>query len=266
MAAKKGTKFRWYWLATRKKNRRIWQPRNHPSQPFKGRMYQQVVPFDWSHLHFWKSDEWKEIQEFLKDRRDKGIYISPHYSLDRIFKAFELTPFNNAKILILGQEPYAKEGKADDIAFSCLPNRREIPGEVKTLFRSYRRDTGFPHPRSGSLRNWCRNGIFMGNTLWTVEREQRRSHYFINGRRLWQKLTEEVIQVLAKKKDKFVFIFMGEVAREHAYLVKKTPHLVMELPHPNPLNRFRKPAFEEYEMFKKSCEHLEIDHKIWRLP
>src|SRR5690606_19265938 len=117
----------------KKKYRKLWQPLKQ-KKPFKGLRYQGFVPFEWSHLHFWKSDEWKEIKEFIKEQHSKGIYIAPSYKISRILEAFELTPFHNAKILILGNEPYAKEGKADGIAFSCLPNRRKVPEETKTLF------------------------------------------------------------------------------------------------------------------------------------
>ena len=224
--------------------------------------------FDWSHLHFWKKPEWQEIQDFIKLQKERGVVINPSYNISDILKPLELTPFKNVKILILGQDPYAKEGQADGIAFSSLPNRRKIPGSLQTIFKSYRRDTGYRYPTTGDLRNWCRNGVLLGNTLWTVESGKRKSHYWINSKKLWQKLTEEIIQVLNEKKEKMVFIFMGRVAQEHAYLVRKTTkHLVLEVPHPSPFNNIQPgPKFEDYEIFKKSCEFLNIDTKIWRLP
>lgn len=249
----------------------FWTP-NPKWRKTKLKRYSDRLPFNWSFLHFWRKPEWKEIREHLKKKHSQGILIAPSHLPSHILKPLELTSFDNAKILIIGNAPYATQGQADDIPFSSLPNRRQIPSALQTLFRSYRLDTGYPYPRTGDLRSWCRNGVLIWNTIPAIDlnikrRNAYRTQYWINGKRLWQKLTEEIISVLRDRKDKFVFIFMGRLAQEHAYLVRKSKHLVLEVPHPSMGAKiFSKKNFEEFHIFNQSCEYLEIDKRIWRLP
>lgn len=256
------------------------------------RRYQNYHKFKWEHLKFWKTDHWKQITEFIRERKQLGYKIFPT-NYNTIFRSLILTPFDRVKIVILGQDPYYSKGVADGLAFSILPNThsvpiydgpsgvfrkhwtvgedtRKIPGSLGNIFKEYREDLGYPYPRSGDLSHWARNGILLANAVWTVEEGRPKSHYKIRDKLRWQELTAEIIDQLSIRKDKLVFILWGKVAQEWRYMIDESKHLVLVGPHPSPRN-FTLTAkdgipFLGGKYFSKACDFLGIDKRIWRLP
>ena len=264
----------------------IWNPRGK----YNGRGYDHRHAFSWKHLKFWKTEYWKLIKDYLEERREAGYYVLPSMNKSTIFRSLVMTPFDRVKIVILGQDPYYTKGIADGLAFSVLPNIKEvppsttkgsfrhshyqgegratkIPGSLSNIFNEYTEDTGYPYPRTGDLSGWARNGILMANILWTVEEGRPRSHYKIRDKYAWQELTAEIIEQLSLRKDRLVFILWGKVAQEWKYMIDQEKHLVLEGPHPSPRNfTTRGVKFAGGKYFTKACEYLNIDKRIWRLP
>lgn len=225
--------------------------------------------FKWKLLKFWKSKEWESIKEFLAERKSLGRVILPP-TQKVIFRCFDMTPFKDVRIVILGQDPYYQKGVADGLAFSVLPNQAKLPGTLRNILAEYREDLNYSVPRSGDLSSWARNGILLLNTVLTVEEDKPNSHYKINGKQLWQELTTEVIREINNRKEKVVFILWGKSAQEWRYLLDESKHLVLVGPHPSPRNftytgkdglRFRGGSY-----FSKAAAYLDIDKRIWRLP
>ena len=265
----------WWWSEQNYRNRKFWDPRFQSKEHQANRYSRRFRDFEWRHLHFWKSDEWKEIREFINLRKKQGIQIYPSYNIDVILKSLDLVSFKDTKILLLGNCPYVNKtidyektkGADHGIPFSCPPRQAKIPKYLHQIFRSYRKELGYPYPRSGYLWTWCNNGILLGQSVWTVEKgSQSNLHYKINGKKLWQKLTEEIITVLRDRKKKFVFIYLGRVAQEFATLTRKSKnHLTIEAPHPSPFSRMGDAGqFKDAKIFKKSSDFLG-DKRIWRL-
>lgn len=245
------------------RKRKLWEP--YPGWTGKGKVYPYHLEMNWRYLHFWKSDEWKRMKAFLKERSNLGIEIHPSDDLDIIFKPLIMTPFSNVKIIIIGSEPY-HHGERDGLAFSVLPNQKKIPRKLHALFRAYKRDTGFRHPTNGSLNSWAHRGILLINAIWTLERGIRRSHMFVVDQ-AWKKLTSEILTALEKKKDKVVFIYMGYDARRLAHLTRSsTKHLTLEVPAPSHLANIYGDKIDDYNVFTTACKFLGISKDIWRLP
>ena len=264
----------------------------------KGRLYLDHYGFDWKSLKFWKSDYWKLIKDYLKERRELGHNVIPN-SYEIMFRSLVMTPFDRTKIVILGQDPYYTKGVTDGLAFSILPNkisvptarkkgafdksfypsekteingqaRRAIPGSLKRIFDEYREDTGYPQPLTGDLSTWARNGILLANMVWSVEEGRPKSHYRIKGKYAWQELTCEILEQLSIRRDKLVFILWGKVAQEYSYMIDSSKHLILKGAHPTPRNISLTAKdgipFRGGQYFTKACDYLGIDKRIWRLP
>ena len=269
------------WLWNYLRDVPLWEPPRDRTKLYPSDSRNNVYPFKWEHLRFWRSEEWKEIKQFLKERQELGYEVYPSFDLKYVFRPLLLTSFKETKIVIVGQDPYPQKGMADGLAFSVLPTVSKIPGSLGNILSEYREDLQFRYPRSGDLSYWARNGILLINTVWTIEgrphkenkgdfRTRKSSHYKINGKQLWQELTAEIFQQLSKRKDKLVFILWGKSAQEWRYLIDETKHLVLVGAHPSPRN-FTLTAkdgikFFGGKYFSKACEYLDLPKTIWRLP
>ena len=230
-------------------------------------------------LRFFSTDYWKDIKEKLREDRENGRKYYPS-SYKKILRPLLETPLERVRVVIVGQDPYFKEGMADGLAFSVLPNHRgkttrgdgggKIPPSLANIFKEYREDLGFRQPRTGDLSAWARNGILLINSVWTVG-EVPGTHDKIRGRMAWQELTAEIITRLSRRSKPIVFIFWGRKARELAYLVHdKERHLILEGGHPSPRNKFHNNPnilkFNGGKYFTKAADFLGVDKAMWRLP
>lgn len=186
--------------------------------------------------------EWKEILEeefskeyfknlvgFLHKEKESGQVIYPPGSL--IFNAFNLTPFSQVKVVILGQDPYHNPGQAHGLSFS-VPEGVMAPPSLKNIYKEIENDVGISlQGKSGNLEGWAKQGVFMLNAILTVRAGAAASH----GRIGWEKFTDAVIQTLSDKKTGLVFMLWGNFARSKKALIDSTKHTVLEAAHPSPL-------------------------------
>jgi uracil-DNA glycosylase len=166
-----------------------------------------------------------KIQQFL-ERQDKlGKVIYPPRK--DIFNAFNLTTPQNVKVVIIGQDPYHGYGQAHGLCFSVKKGAK-IPPSLRNIFKELEDDIGCEIPIHGDLSHWASQGVFLLNTILTVEEKQASSHQGIG----WEEFTDKVIQTISDNKEKLVFILWGNYARKKKYLIDSKKHLIIESPHP----------------------------------
>ncbi len=176
-----------------------------------------------------KKDYFKNFVEYLHKEKESGKVIYPPGSL--IFNAFKLTPFNNVKVVILGQDPYHNPGQAHGLSFS-VPEGVIAPPSLKNIYKEIESDLGISmQGKSGNLEGWARQGVFMLNAILTVRAGVAASHSRIG----WEKFTDAVIQTLSDKKNGIVFMLWGNFARSKKVLIDSTKHTILEAAHPSPL-------------------------------
>ena len=191
-------------------------------------------------------DSWKEIlkeefekpyflhiRNFLKAEKQKEKIIYPPGSL--IFNAFNITPFDQVKVVILGQDPYHGPRQAMGLSFS-VPQGVPAPPSLKNIFKEIQNDLDIPPPDHGDLSRWAEQGVFLLNAMLTVEKGLPGSHQNIG----WQTFTDAVIKTLSDHKDGIIFLLWGRFAQSKAPLINQLKHHVLESAHPSPLagNRF----------------------------
>jgi len=179
-----------------------------------------------------KKEYFRKLETFLQTELEKKKTIYPNFS--DVFRAFELTPFNNVKVVILGQDPYHGEGEAHGLAFSVKPGVA-IPPSLRNIYTELERDLRIPYPKQGHLINWASQGVLMLNTVLTVEKDHAASHR----NRGWEQFTDKVIDVINEQKENVVFVLWGGAAQSKGVRINLEKHLVLESAHPSPLSAHR---------------------------
>lgn len=199
-----------------------------------------------------------KIVDFLKLEKSKGKVIFPPGSL--IFNAFDLSPWEATRVVILGQDPYHGNGEAMGLCFS-VPKSIKIPPSLKNIYKEIQSDLGFPIPEHGDLSSWATQGVLMLNASLTVEKDQANSHKNIG----WHQFTDQIIQKLSSQKSYLVFLLWGNYARSKKVLIDETKHLILESPHPSPLAGG---GFFNQKHFSKTNQYLKEHGKIpvnWKI-
>lgn len=177
------------------------------------------------------SDYFVGLKSFLVD--EKSHYrVFPPGSL--IFNAFNLTPLQNVKIVILGQDPYHGLGQAHGLAFS-VPEGVSFPPSLRNIFKELQTDIGINIPYTGSLEGWARQGVLLLNTTLTVRESQPMSHAGHG----WEVFTDAAIKAVSDYRDNVVFMLWGSHAASKKPLVNTSKHCVLQAPHPSPLSASR---------------------------
>ena len=169
------------------------------------------------------------IVDFLKIERRAGKVIYPPGPF--IFNAFNTTPFDNVKVVILGQDPYHGPGQAHGLSFSVQKNVPPPPSLVN-IFKEICSDTGIATPSHGNLEKWAKQGVLLLNAALTVEANNPMSHSKIG----WHEFTNDVIKTISDKKDHVVFMLWGAFAKSKQELIDRNKHLVLTAAHPSPLS------------------------------
>lgn len=169
---------------------------------------------------------------------------------DEVFNAFHLTPFDQVKVVIIGQDPYHGEGQAHGLCFSVKPGI-EIPPSLRNIYKELQDDLGLQIPSHGYLEKWAKQGVLMLNNVLTVRAHQAASHQGIG----WEQFTDAVIQKLAEEDRPMVFLLWGSPAQRKASCVHNPKHLVLKAPHPSPLSAYR--GFFGCKHFSKCNTYLE---------
>lgn len=185
--------------------------------------WKQVLALEFEKEYF------QNIKEFILAEKAKGKTIYPPGSL--IFNAFNRTPFDKAKVVILGQDPYHGKGQAHGLSFS-VPLGVTPPPSLKNIYQELQTDVGFKIPNHGNLEHWADQGVFLLNAFLTVNANEPASHQKAG----WEKFTDAVIQTLSDKREHLVFLLWGRFAQEKAVLIDANKHLILKAAHPSPFS------------------------------
>lgn len=185
----------------------------------------EVLKTEFSHPYF------SALKEFLMEEK-KRFRIFPPGSL--IFHAFDHTPFNEVKVVVLGQDPYHGAGQAHGLCFS-VPNGVPPPPSLINIFKEMHADTGNPRPVIGNLIPWAQQGVLLLNATLTVRENQAGSH---QGKG-WERFTDAAIRALSEKCDGLIFLLWGNYAIAKRALIDPAKHFVLTAPHPSPLSASR---------------------------
>ncbi len=188
-----------------------------------------------------------KLKEFLRSRYDAKKVIYP--PANDWFAALNLTPFENVKVVIMGQDPYHGPGQAEGLCFSVKTGLR-FPPSLLNIFKELQSDLGCELPKSGSLVPWAKEGVLLLNSVLTVEDGQANAH---EGKG-WEQFTDQVIAKLNEEREHIVFILWGSYAQKKASFVDKKKHHVMMSPHPSPLSAHR--GFFGTKPFSKTNSYL----------
>ncbi len=177
-------------------------------------------------------EDMRALAAFLRQRKTAGAQVYP--AGRDIFAAFDATPFEAVKVVILGQDPYHGPGQAHGLCFSVLPGV-PVPPSLLNIYKELEADTGFARPDHGCLLPWARQGVLLLNSVLTVEDGQPGSH---QGRG-WEGFTDHVVDVLNREREQLVFLLWGSYAQKKGAVIDGRRHRVLKAPHPSPLSAHR---------------------------
>lgn len=172
-----------------------------------------------------------ELVQFVKQEYAEGVCYPPG---NLIFNAFNQTPFERVRVVILGQDPYHGPGQAHGLCFS-VNDGVDFPPSLRNIFQEIQNQTGATIPQSGNLTRWAVQGVFLLNTCLSVRQHQAFSH---SGHG-WETFTDAVIRTLSEKCNNLVFLLWGAPAGKKSALIDATRHLVLQSAHPSPLSAYR---------------------------
>lgn len=198
---------------------------------------------------------WPELQQFVAaERADHPVYPPA----EEVFAALHLTPFEDVKVVILGQDPYHGPGQAHGLCFS-VPPEVPAPPSLQNVLKELQSDLEIDRPNHGCLDAWAAQGVLLLNTTLTVRAGQAASH---QGKG-WETFTDEVIRAVNAKEERSVFVLWGASARKKKALVDTNRHTVIESPHPSPLSAHS--GFFGSRPFSRANEALR-EPVDWRIP
>jgi len=188
----------------------------------------------------------QDLKKFLEEEKKVGKTIYPPEPL--VFNAFLQTPYDQVKVVIVGQDPYHGPGQAHGLSFSVLPGVA-IPPSLKNIYKELEADLGIARPLSGCLISWAKQGVLLLNATLTVNAGDPKSHHGKG----WERFTDAVIDTLAQRPDPIVFLLWGKSAQEKCHKVLGTHHAVFQAAHPSPYSADR---FLGCRHFSKANEFL----------
>ncbi|MCI2803261.1 uracil-DNA glycosylase [Staphylococcus pettenkoferi] len=187
--------------------------------------------------------EWADIFHDITSRHDFQAmhdFLEKEYTTqivypdrENIYQAFDLTPFNKVKVVILGQDPYHGPNQAHGLGFSVQPNAK-FPPSLRNMYKELQDDIGCVR-RSPHLQDWAREGVLLLNTVLTVRKGEAHSHRDIG----WETFTDEVIQAVSDNLEHVVFILWGKPAQQKIKLIDTSKHHIIKSVHPSPLSAYR---------------------------
>lgn len=188
----------------------------------------------------------KQLVEFVKSEYQTQTVYPPGNS---IFSAFDFTPFDEVKVVIIGQDPYHGANQANGLSFSVGDGVRHPPS-LQNIFKELNSDLGISIPQSGNLERWAKQGVLMLNATLTVRASQAGSHQ----NKGWEMFTDAVIQKLSDEKEKLVFILWGAYAQKKGNIIDASKHFIIKSAHPSPFSAYN--GFFESKPFSKTNDYL----------
>lgn len=192
------------------------------------------------------SSYYLQLRDFLKKEYSNHDIYPCMYD---IFNSMKLTPFDEVKVVILGQDPYHEEDQAMGLSFS-VPKTQKIPPSLVNIYKEISSETGETMPAHGDLTGWAKQGVLLLNAVLTVRAHHANSHK----NKGWEQFTDGIIKKVSDKKEGVVFLLWGANAREKKRLIDKTKHLILECAHPSPLSAYN--GFFGCGHFNKTNEYL----------
>ncbi len=212
-----------------------------------------------------QNESGQNLKAFLQQEKQAKKIIYPRFSLR--FRAFELTPFNNVKVVILGQDPYPGDaltkhnkpiiGQAHGLSFS-VPDEVAIPPSLKNIYTELQSDIGVIPSNSGNLEHWAKQGVLLLNSILTVERGLPKSH----AKSGWVSFTNGVVNIISTEKQNVVFLLWGIYAQHKMQLIDKNKHLILTTTHPSPLSVHK--GFFGCKHFSQTNKYLKM-HKLKKI-
>ncbi|MGO1870581.1 uracil-DNA glycosylase [Halomonas sp.] len=220
------------------------------------------LPNDWSQWlgNEFEADYMLALKAFLAQQKSAKKVIYPHST--QWFRAFELTPLSEVKVVILGQDPYHGPHQAHGLCFSVQAGI-PVPPSLVNIYKELATDVGFTPVRHGHLEAWARQGVLLLNTSLTVEQGNAASH---RGKG-WEPFTDRAIETVSQHSPPCVFLLWGGHARQKIALIDQSRHLILEAPHPSPLSAYR--GFFGTRHFSQANQFLQAQGRApieWQLP
>lgn len=194
----------------------------------------------------------QNLKAFLQQQKQAKKNIFPHSR--NWFKAFELTKFDEVKVVILGQDPYHNEGQAHGLSFS-VPRGVKVPPSLKNIYQELHTDLNISANTSGDLSRWATQGVLLLNSVLTVEKKSPGSH----AQSGWVNFTDGIIEILSTEKQNLVFLLWGAYAGQKSQLIDSNKHLVLTATHPSPFSAHK--GFFGCKHFSKTNDYLKIHSK-----
>ncbi len=188
-----------------------------------------------------------KLTSFVKDEYKKGVVYPPPKN---IFRAFDLTPFNEVKVVILGQDPYHGVGQANGLCFA-VGEGVALPPSLQNIFKEIEQDIGPVKHKTGDLERWAKQGVLLLNAMLTVRARTAGSH---QGKG-WEEFTDAAMKTLSEERENLVFVLWGNYAKAKGAHIDRTKHLVIESPHPSPFSAYN--GFFGSKPFSKTNEYLQ---------
>jgi uracil-DNA glycosylase len=201
-----------------------------------------------------------QLEEFLLQQKQLEKVIYP--DANNIFNAFNSTPLDQVKVVILGQDPYHGPGQAHGLCFSVQPGIK-TPPSLQNMFKEIAQDLQLPIPNHGCLQVWANQGVLLLNATLTVEQAKAGAHQGQG----WEQFTDRAIQVVSEQCEGVVFLLWGSYAQKKALLIDEKKHFILRAPHPSPLSAYR--GFMGCGHFSKTNQYLQQRGQTpidWRLP
>lgn len=191
-----------------------------------------------------EKEYFQALQKTIEERRQVAkVYPDPQ----DVFNAFQYTAYDDVKVVIIGQDPYHQPGQAMGLSFS-VPKTMKMPPSLMNIFKELKSDCGIENDH-GDLSSWAKQGVFLINTILTVEEGKPMSHQNLG----WERFTDEVLKTLSERERPMVFILWGNHARSKKKMIA-SHHLILESSHPSPLGAYR--SFWGSKPFSKTNEFL----------
>lgn len=220
------------------------------------------IPSGWKHLLRTKTEKgaYRALDAFLENEIAEGKEVLP--PREDVFLALRMTPYNDVKVLLLGQDPYHTPGVAHGLCFSVEPHLRTLPPSLKNIYRELGNDLGCRVPNNGCLEPWARQGVLMLNAVLTVRAHAANSH---RGRG-WEVLTDRIIQLVDAKLTRVVFILWGGEAKKKRSLITNAHHVVITCAHPSPLSARKFFGCRCFSHTNRALTESAISPIDWQIP
>jgi len=173
-----------------------------------------------------------QLRDFLRAQKQSGKTIFPDSHL--WFNALNSTPYEDVKVVILGQDPYPTPGHAHGLCFSVMPEVKPIPKSLINIYKEMQDDLGIQN-QNGYLQSWAEQGVLLLNSVLTVEAGKPNSHQGMG----WEQLTDHIIALLNQSERPIAFVLWGAYAQRKGQIINNPQHLIIKSPHPSPLSAYR---------------------------